>query len=242
MESIFSKEQFDHIYPDGIENHYWNFARNRILMNFIKSNKLLKAKILEIGCGRGIVVNDLRRWGLDVYGVELANTKAIDLGIKKYLYLNTDALHLSESFRKSIEIICLLDVLEHIEKPEDFLTQLKNSYPNVKGFILTLPARQELYSNYDEFNRHFLRYNRKKLKAVLDSSGLVSDRIGYLFHSLYIPALLTKALAKRNTTLKSPKGIMLSIHKLIARIFLLEYNIVPSRIFGTSLISYSTIK
>jgi len=240
-DSSFSHKQIENIYPPGIEYHYWNFSRNRIIKSFIKKNGIEGNKLLEVGCGKGIVVEYLRKNGLNIYGAELCDAKPSDSEMSNYLFFNTDALALPQNFREGIDFILLLDVLEHVEAPEFFINQLQDSYPNLKGFVITVPARQELFSNYDKYNGHYLRYSRKKLIQLVEKTGMKPFKISYLYHGLYLPAFFVKLVYKRNTNLKAPRGIMLIFHKLAAFFFILEYKIMLSKLWGTSLICLSKI-
>ena len=59
----FENDDFDLAYPPGIEYHYWNLARNHIIEHQLNAITSSGIRILEIGCGKGIVVDYLRRKG-----------------------------------------------------------------------------------------------------------------------------------------------------------------------------------
>ena len=61
--SSFSDFQFESIYPDNIEMHYWNSTRNRIIRDILLNNNCLDKNILEVGCGKAIVVDYLIKNG-----------------------------------------------------------------------------------------------------------------------------------------------------------------------------------
>src|ERR1051325_3501464 len=69
--TAFTDEQYANPYPPGIERSYWHRARNRILLRRLAPVLAPRARILDIGCGPGIVVDHLRREGLDCAGVDL---------------------------------------------------------------------------------------------------------------------------------------------------------------------------
>jgi hypothetical protein len=96
--TVFTNAQFQQIYPDGIENHYWNNARNAIILRFIKRNRLQNKHMLEIGSGRGVVLKYLHYKGISCTGVEKAVIEPlIDIG--DYFYAQTDALLNTSSTR-----------------------------------------------------------------------------------------------------------------------------------------------
>lgn len=233
----FSQEQYDNIYPEGIEKHYWNHARNKIILHQLKKHNLTENKILEIGCGKGIVVKYLRNKNIDCYGAELADI-SIDNELKEFVITKIDANTLNFEERESYNTIMLLDVIEHIEKPEEFLSTLKSNFPNAKTFIISVPACSELWSNYDEYNGHFRRYDKNLLTGTLNKSGFTSLKTKYLFHLLYLPALmLVKAKKQRSVELKAPKGISKIIHKILSLYFFIESIVYFHAFKGTSLIT-----
>ena len=117
--------------------------------------------------------------------------------------------------------------------------QYETNYTNIKTVVITVPVREEIWSNYDEFYGHFRRYNIKMLDNTIEACGLESIQRGYLFHGLYLPAcFLTKLNKKREVHMKPPRtwlGII--IHVLIANYFVLEAKLYPNKWIGTSIIS-----
>ena len=81
----------------------------------------------------------------------------------------TDARQLEVAQRNEVRTILLLDVIEHLEDPVAFLAELRSHFPALRHLLLTVPARQELFSNYDEFNGHFRRYDPALLRELLVS-------------------------------------------------------------------------
>ena len=236
MGTEFNKAQFDAIYPDGIEHHYWNDCRNKILAHTLNSAKA-KSNILEVGCGKGIVSEYLHNAGFKIQGVELADVPTKD-ELKAYVRTNLSVFDLNESESMSVETVLLLDVIEHIEKPKEFISAIRQKFPNLKRFIVTVPARQEIFSNYDTFNGHFRRYDISTLKDEFGMLNPKSLKCSYFFHALYWPArILVDMKKKRPEYILAPKSILQKrIHKILATVFYLEYFIMPSSFKGSSLI------
>ncbi len=232
MDTSFSRNQFESIYPDGIENNFWHTCRNRVIERFSPNNH----KILEIGCGRGFVTNYLHCRGFDIAGVELSAPKLITTSAK--IWKATDANELPIEFRLGIETILLLDVLEHLENPSNFLEQISKSYPNLRRIVITVPARMELWSNYDTFNGHFKRYSRKSISESITVKGFVIQSNRYFFHSLYFIMWIVQKISgsKRATAFKSPIGIMRLFHQVLGRIFHIESLLIPGFIYGSSIL------
>src|SRR5689334_7499866 len=65
----YSESQHLANYSPGVENIYWHLARNRIVEAQIRASG--GGRVLDIGCGRGILVDYLVTHGIDCFGVEL---------------------------------------------------------------------------------------------------------------------------------------------------------------------------
>lgn len=235
-DTAFSTEQYDAIYPPGIERHYWTHARNRIIADFLKKNGLQQKTILEIGCGRGIVVEYLHDIGMNIYGCDLAD---FDPGYKMIhrLFPATDAMNLPEQLTAEVEVILLLDVIEHIEKPDEFLNLIHRQFKSLRYILFTVPAGPELWSNYDEFNGHFRRYSAKSLLNLSLPVGFRVKTIRHLFRLLYFPALVqVRFLKQRSTTIIPPSGFSRFIHRIASSLLLLDYKFILYNLKGTSLI------
>lgn len=236
MTSAYTQEQFDLDSPDGVEDHYWIAARNKILFLSINKNNLSHTSILEVGCGRGVVVNYLRKKSLNCFGLEPALVKPF-AGGEKYIISGRNAIDMDNNFKNKFETLLLLDVLEHIENPNAFVREIFTHYKNIKNLIITVPAREELWSNYDEVFGHFRRYDLSMMQKTIQESGLKTIENRYFFHALYFPAkIILKLFKKRKTKMETPNNIMKLIHRLIANYFILEYKVVFKNWLGTSII------
>lgn len=231
--SEFSGDEFDDAYPPGYELHYWHRARGELVREFVRSVCKQGDTVLEIGPGRGHYIRLLRTDGFDAYGCDLGNPRVHE-EVRAFVFGETDFAALDAGLRGKISAVLLLDVIEHIEHPEDFIASVLKSLPAVRALIITVPARQELWSNYDEHFRHFRRYDIRKLRDLAGRSRLSIKAWRYFFHALYPPAwLMKKAGLNRATAFAAPKTAWL--HKLLGWAFGLESKLVPKGFYGTSL-------
>ena len=240
-DSAFVQQQYELAYPDGIENHWWHLARNKLLVNIL--NKYIpEEKIIEVGAGRGLVVQALNDSGFDCYGVELAEVVIDDL-IDKRVFSGTKAEDLPQDFRESFTVLMLLDVIEHIESPESFLNSLLASYPNIKHIIITVPAGEKLWSNYDEYYGHYRRYTLNMLASLSEGIGARVNDSGYFLHSIYLVARgLSFFSRKRSLSMKAPSMLLSSFHKIIASLMAADFFLLPKNIKGTSAYAYMSLE
>jgi hypothetical protein len=234
-QSTFSTQQFDSIYPDGVQDHYWVAARNRILYRWVRG--FLHEPILEIGAGRGICVAYLNARGVQIRGVEPAAC-AVPPEVAHLVTRGCDAQTMPDGLRAQYKALALLDVIEHIADAPAFLNSLAGAYPQADAMLITVPARTELFSNYDAFNGHYRRYDMASLGRDIVQAGLQVVRIRYCFHTLYWPVRVQlAATGKRATSFHVPSGLMKTIHSLLAWLLVLEAAVLPPAWPGTSLIA-----
>jgi len=236
-DTTFSTEQYESSYPRGGEKHWWPLARNRIVRSAILDGLSDGSTILEVGCGRGFVVASLREAGLDCSGVEAAEVEPI-AGAAPFVRSRLLANELPQQERQRYDTILLLDVIEHLPDPAGFLRGLVAAFPALSRVIVTVPARPELWSNYDEYFGHFRRYTRPMLVDLANDLGWNVRRMSYFFHSLYLPAWLTTRFSGRRATQLTPPGPAMRLaHRLISFGMLAEHHLLPGWLVGTSLIA-----
>ncbi len=212
-------------YPPGYELHYWHLARSDIVKRLVRSACQKGDTILEIGAGRGHYVRVLRADGFDVFGCDLGDA-SVHKEVQAFIFRGRDFADLDVTLRERVTTILLLDVLEHIEQPSDFIVSVLRALPAIQRMIITVPARPELWSNYDEHYRHFVRYDIRTLHEMLGRSGLSVDTCGYFFHTLYGPAWLLKRIGvDRRISFAAPKPAWL--HKLLGIAFSFESRLLP---------------
>lgn len=236
--TAFDHEQFDSIYPDGVERHYWNRCRNQVIASMLRRVGA-QGPMLEVGCGKGLVVQALRSEGFDVEGVDIAAVDPVS-GAAAHVRTGTDAFALSAEEAVRYKTLLLLDVIEHLEQPAEFIQRLRAAFPNIEWVVATVPARQELFSAHDTFNRHFRRYDLPTMRAHLDPEGDRAWHSSYFFHALYPLAWLQARASKERRRFSAPRpGFASALHAFIGAALMLEHRIVPGRIRGTSCIAAS---
>jgi hypothetical protein len=234
--TVYAANQYNENYPPGIERYFWNVARNAIIARVLKRSGMDKWPLLEIGCGRGIIVEYLRSQGMECVGCELADAPIPDR-LRGVVLDRTDFVDLPGELRCRIQGALVCDVIEHLPDPVAFLQKVRAALPALAGVLVTVPARQELWSEWDRHYGHFRRYNLTSLRATLNEAGFNRTSVGYFFHSLYLPAFLLRGGKLRSTSMKAPSLSLSWAHAIVGTIFQAEERILPSALPGTSAIS-----
>ena len=119
---------------------------NPLRLNFIKSSVNLKGKkVLDVGCGGGILSESLASADADVTGIDqgdkviqIAKLHAKESGIKiKYKHINIEDFYKNTNER--FDVITCLEMLEHVPDPNSIInTCSKLLKPGGKIFFSTI--------------------------------------------------------------------------------------------------------
>lgn len=181
------------------EAHWWFQGRRKILAAVIARLNLPKtARILELGSGTGGNFEMLSRFGT-LTAVE-ANDMARALSVRKSWGtvqvlpgVLPDGLPLLE---QKFDLICLFDVLEHIEEDEKTLLAVRGLLAQNGMVVVTVPAFAKLWGPHDELLHHRRRYERAELAAKLRRAGFAIMKLSYSNMFLF-PAAVAARLADR---------------------------------------------
>jgi cyclopropane fatty-acyl-phospholipid synthase-like methyltransferase len=146
------------------------------IINNLPASK--EAVILDIGCGLGQMLNQLKLKGYNnLLGVDISNESieaCVKLGIN--VELIDDVISYSKNTKTKFDFIVMSHVLEHIEKEKiiDTLKAIKENLLISGGvFLLMVPNAQSntgCYWMYEDFTHHTL-FTAGSLSYVLLASG-----------------------------------------------------------------------
>lgn len=95
-------------------------SRNPWVLERITASAGPAARVLDVGCGAGLLSNYLARAGMEVHGLD-ASRDSLSVArrydeTKRVRYREGDALHLPYP-DSSFDVVCAMDFLEHVEEP-----------------------------------------------------------------------------------------------------------------------------
>ena len=190
------KDEYTIMY--NIEQSYWWFIGKQFLVkdNFkrLHLNGFRQDKVLDIGCGTGIILKILEDFGT-AFGLELS-FEAIHFLRKRGLKLvaRSDANQSIPFKNDTFSAVTCLDVLEHLEND---LTLLKEMVRVCKpgGYIfMTVPAFDILWSPHDVALHHKRRYTRKQMREKIKGMNCKVIKQSYYNTILFIPILALRKL------------------------------------------------
>lgn len=94
------------------------------------------------------------------------------------------------------DVVAAFDVLEHCEPESVALAELARVLAPGGRLLLSVPAYQWAWSDFDEDNGHHRRYTRGRATAAVRAAGLDVERATYAFSAVF-PFFAAERLARR---------------------------------------------
>ena len=216
------------------ERHWWFVGTRNILFSIMDKfvGKDKNTKILDIGCGTGIVMKKLESYG-EAFGIDISDEAilfCIKRGIKNISKANAEKLPFENNY---FDLITSFDVLEHIDNAVITVKEIYRTL-NMNGIaILSVPAYKFLWSSHDEALKHVTRFTIGELKELILLNNFEILKISYFNFFLFpIIALVrhTKNISQKvvNKNIKQTdlKNTPVLFNKILISILNLESKIL----------------
>lgn len=170
----FGKEYFGEIAPFWLRTVYFKSIAKKFA-------KLAPSRALDVGCADGALVNALIENGIDAYGVDISLYAIQKSPIKERLK-SADIEHASLPFpAKYFDLVTAIEVFEHLEKPENAISEIARVLKPNGFFFMTTPSpcveniRNQFACVYPLFKTdetHISVLPRKVWTKMLQKAGL----------------------------------------------------------------------
>lgn len=165
--------------------------------------------IMEIGCSSGFLIRDLAKFfpetvivGADVVKEPLYRLAKTLLNVP---LIRFDLLQCPLT-DQSVDLLIMLNVLEHIENDVVALQKAFNLLKPGGFLIIEVPASPKLYDAYDAVWQHFRRYSASELQDKLTQAGFKVRRKSHLGFVLF-PAFAAVKLLNQCSPFRKGKAI-----------------------------------
>lgn len=208
------------------KKHWWFVSKKKIVLDFIDRYVSTNDnhKILDIGCGSGLMLNALEQIG-DTYGMDMSDdainfSKEIFSGTVKKGMLPDNIPYDEEYF----SLVVALDVIEHVDDDRASLTAIRSHIAEGGQAVISVPACMFLWSEHDVLNEHKRRYTLEELKGKLIDAGFTIEKISY-FNTFLFPLISLVRMMNNLLKRKGASEIDLphpAINYIVEKIFSLE--------------------
>ena len=135
-------------------------------------------RVLEFGCGNGGFLRKIKDVSTDVTGIELMDEARNHIsreGIKAYKSL--------KETKAKYDVICMFNVIEHLNDPDDILSARYNAL-DVGGIfvcetcnidcVLSSYYSCQAYDNFTYWSEHVILFNSDPLEELITRNGFVT--------------------------------------------------------------------
>ena len=154
--------------------YWWYRARSELLRTVLEPYLDGPGRLLDVGSADGPSVAWMRRPGSDRVALDV-DTDALAPG-------DVCASALALPFRDgSFDVVTALDVVEHCEPEARALSELLRVLRPGGRLLLSVPAYQWAWTQFDVDAGHHRRYTRKRLVRAVEAAGATVEQATYIF-------------------------------------------------------------
>lgn len=144
-------------------------------------------KVLDIGCGRGLLLNKLKERGWDPQGTELSEEAAAYARDRLNLPVITETLEDARFPDNEFDLVILWHVLEHVPDPRGTLREVGRILKPGGTLLVAVPNFGSLEARYSgpgwfhlDVPRHLTHFTFRSLSEALLGAGLEVDKASYV--------------------------------------------------------------
>jgi len=182
------------------QTYWWYTARSKIFEHMLRKyssadRKPENIRILNIGCGTGILSEQLSRFG-EIVSMDYSSDAlgfCQKRNLKRLIRGDGESLPFKDN---SFDWIFCFDIIEHLENDSEAIHDLKRVLKREGKAIITVPAFRFLWSSFDDLNYHKRRYRKNTFKALLEKQEITIIKLSYYNFFLFPIAMLRRGYEK----------------------------------------------
>jgi len=217
---------------DMEQTYFWFVGKQFLIKTVFQKfgiDLLNRGKILDIGCGTGIILKVLNKFG-KACGIEYSNDAIQFLKQRGLDFIVRADANQDLPFMSSIfSAITCLDVLEHLDNDSNLLWEIYRVCQPGGYMIITVPAFDMFWSVHDIALHHRRRYTRSKLLKSIKGMDCKIVKMSYYNTILSFPILAVrkiKSVLFQKTRIQSDFSIPIPpvINRVLSLLFIIEIN------------------
>ncbi len=157
-----------------IGRHPWWSARTRLTLELLgRLGVSPPARVLDVGCGWGTTLEALERAGYRAIGADISRRALERLERSGRELVEVDLTKpLPEEEVGGYDAVMALDVIEHLDDDREAVGRLGELVRPGGYVVVSVPARPDLFSEFDSIQGHRRRYLPGTLESAFQVPGL----------------------------------------------------------------------
>jgi SAM-dependent methyltransferase len=191
-----------------IRRHPWWKARSRLVISLLTRLGIdPPSRVFDAGCGWGTTLEALEAHGYEVTGMDVSRRTLERLDHPGRNLILADLARPIPPGASTFDAGLALDVIEHIDDDRGAVSRLGEIVKPGGWVIVSVPARPDLWTEFDEIQGHRRRYLPETLSAVFEGSPLRLERIFWWGQWLVKAIRFQRSRPKRSSGHDSPTDI-----------------------------------
>lgn len=194
------------------QSHWWFVGRRTLLLDQLEQmyGGRDDLRILDVGCGTGLNMHYLSKYG-EVTGADASPAGlsfARERGHQSLVMAPIEHLPFEDN---TFDLVTALDVMEHLDDDLAGFREIERVLKPGGRALVLVPAYMFLWSLQDEVSHHRRRYVARRLREVIERSGLQVQRITYantfLFPIIFIGRLTLKVVRRYKPEIENENAL-----------------------------------
>ncbi|WP_165244857.1 class I SAM-dependent methyltransferase [Paludisphaera soli] len=164
-----------------VRRHPWWRARARLTLALLgRLGVLPPARVLDAGCGWGVTLEALEGRGYRAAGLDVSPRilAALDRTDRTLIEADLTRPLPAGPEPSGFDAVLALDVIEHLDDDRAAVAVLgRLAAPGTGRVVVSVPARPDLFSEFDAIQGHRRRYLPDRLRAAFDGTGLAVESV-----------------------------------------------------------------
>jgi SAM-dependent methyltransferase len=161
-----------------IGRHPWWRARANLTIALLERLGVHRpARVLDVGCGWGVTLDRLERCGYRAVGMDISRRALERLDRADRVLVEADLAQPLPEGVAPYDATLALDVIEHLDDDRSAVSNLGRLVCPGGAVVISVPARPDLFTEFDAIQGHRRRYLPETLSAAFLGSGLTVERI-----------------------------------------------------------------